>query len=358
MVYDLHSHQAMLVFIAFLCGVAFSKDVCVVLVPNKYAVWKIDRGDGNPAIERGIRTFVADMVKKGFSIYVIGRKLENLEGVTFYGSKGLTYASDFEAAWKELRDTLSEGGDNLVFYFGGHGCPEGIMFSRRGEHEAKGEVRGIGWAILAASLGQLNFAHRFAILDCCNSGGAAGSFHDHQISLLAAAGATEKTRIGTMYFDDSEREPQLRCTYFTWWLHREVMFSGDISLFEESAFREAFLSFCQKVRPKEWEVPCPQPEVHILDNDKKQFAEIMARGKNDARSLAFDEINSISNSLDHLRALLQRRRLRRSVRAYLLEQLPVLEHEVSSLRESLNKANLEMSRRRHRRHRRHHSRCQ
>ena len=142
------------------------------------------------------------MAKKHFSIYVIGRKLENLEAVAYYGSKGLTFASDFEGAWEELRGKLIQGGDNLVFYFGGHGCPQGILFSRREEDSPGTKSRGIGWAKLAESLSQLNFDHRFAILDCCHSGGAAESFRAHQISLLAAAGAAEKSRMGTMISDD------------------------------------------------------------------------------------------------------------------------------------------------------------
>lgn len=302
------------------------------------------------------------MQKKGFKVFGLGRKLDGL-GIEHVGDE-LEFRDDFGSTWKLLVDklsTLKERKDSkLVFYFSGHGSPPGIRLSDAPEGQSQVGVRGVEWNELGEKLGGLRFGATFAILDCCFSGTALEPFVKHGVSLLAAARPEEQMYAGTLKVDVCGKEECRTYPYFTWWLHHEVLFRKDLSAppvpVEILKLQASFQTYIGQVRlAKTKPAPLPCPQLLVLEKDGQAFRDFLKAGTgDDAQSLAFDEINSISNALDRLRAFLQNRHVRRAARAYLCEQLPMLEHEVSSLRDSLNKGNTQRSRRRHHRRWRHH----
>ena len=349
------------IFIAFLCCFSICQDICVVLVPCEYTKNKTL----NPIVDRAVRLFVGDMQKKGFKVFGLGRELNGL-GIEHVGGK-LEFLEDFEPTWNLLVEkfpTPKQRTDTkLVFYFAGHGSSPGIMFSDTPEGQPRTRARGVTWDALGKKLGGSGFGATFAILDCCFSGAALETFVVHGVSLLAAARPGERTYGGPLKADVCSKEKCIRYPYFTWWLHHQVLFRKDLSApslpAELLKLQASFQTYISQVRPVTPEgkapVPIPCPHLLVLEKHRQAFSKFLEAGTgNDARSLAVDEINSISNALDRLRAFLQNRHLRRASRAYLCEQLPVLEHEVSSLRDSLNKDHTQRSRRRHHRRRRHH----
>ena len=348
----------MCIFITVLCCFSVCKDVCVVVVPCEYT----KNETLNPVIDRAVSLFVGDMQKKGFKVFGLGRELPGL-GIEHVGGK-VEFIEEFEPAWNLLVEkfpTEKERTDSkLVFYFAGHGSPQGIMLSDTPEGQPRNKVRGVSWDQLGKKLGSQGFRATFAILDCCFSGAALEPFVLHSVSLLAAARPGERTYEGPLNVDVCGKEECLRYPYFTWWLHHEVLFRKDLSAPSLPAdilkLQASFQTYISQVRPVKANVTAiPCPHLLVLENHREAFSKFLEDGTgNDAQSLAFDEINSISNALDRLRAFLQNRHLRRASRAYLCEQLPVLEHEVSSLRDSLNKDHTQRSRRRHHRRRRHH----
>ena len=357
---DPYTHH-MCIFITVLCCFSVCQDVCVVLFPCEYTTSK----PLNPVIDRGARLFVGDMQKKGFKVFGLGRDLHE-PGIEHVGDE-LEFRDDFRSTWKLLVDklsTLKERKDSkLVFYFSGHGSPPGIRLSDAPEGQSQVRVRGVEWNELGEKLGGLEFGATFAILDCCFSGAALEPFFRHDVSLLAAARPEERMYAGTLKVDVCGKEECRTYPYFTWWLHHQVLFRKDLSApslpAELLKLQASFQTYISQVRPVTPEgkapVPIPCPHLLVLEKHRQAFSKFLEAGTgNDARSLAVDEINSISNALDRLRAFLQNRHLRRASRAYLCEQLPVLEHEVSSLRDSLNKDHTQRSRRRHHRRRRHH----
>ena len=354
---DPYTHH-MCIFITVLCCFSVCQDVCVVLVPCEYTKGK----PMNPVIDRGVRLFVEDMQRKGFKVFGLGRDLHE-PGIEHVGDK-LEFRDDFVSRWEGLvakLPTPEERKDSkLVFYFSGHGSPHGIRLSDAPKGQSQVRMRGVEWNELGEKLGGLEFGATFAILDCCFSGSALEPFFRHDVSLLAAARPEERMYAGTLKVDVCGKDKCLTYPYFTWWLHHEVLFRKDLSAppvpLEILKLQASFQTYIGQVRlVKSEPAPLPCPQLLVLEKDGQAFRDFLKAGTgDDAQSLAFDEINSISNALDRLRAFLQNRHVRRAARAYLCEQLPMLEHEVSSLRDSLNKGNTQRSRRRHHRRRRHH----